>query len=104
MVQQVSERRMLESCLETSLFKFWWIILLIFPPGPESKVKKFGLITLGEFSKQPNIDCELWLLVIIVMRIYNEMEQVYQRKLQNKIWGEKKRQEVELSSVLFSRR
>lgn len=56
-----------------------------FPPGPESKVKTFGLITLGEFSKQPNIDCELWLLVITVMRIYNEMEQVYQRKLQNKI-------------------
>ena len=42
----------------------------------EAKVKDFGLILLGEeISKQPKIDSVTWLLVVTLMKIYNEKEQ-----------------------------
>ena len=42
---------------------------------PEVKVKSFGFILLVEkTSKQLRIDCVVQLLVITVMKIYNERE------------------------------
>ena len=50
----------------------------------EAKVKSFGLISLAEeISKQPSIDSVVWLLVVTLMKIYNEKEQVGQMKIQN---------------------
>ena len=55
---------------------------------PEAKVKSFGLIPLAEeISKQPHIDSVMWLLVIILRKIYNEKEQAEQGKLQNVRFG-----------------
>ena len=42
----------------------------------EDKVKNFGLIPLAEeISKQPSIDSVLWLLIVTLVKIYNEKEQ-----------------------------
>jgi len=50
---------------------------------PEAELKSFGL-TLAEISRQPSIECIAWLLVAILMQIYNEKEQVEQeKKIQN---------------------
>lgn len=49
-------------------------------------MKSFGLIPLAEeISKQPSIDSAVWLLVLTLMKIYNEKEQAEQ----GKIFGEK---------------
>ena len=43
---------------------------------PEAKVKSFGLIPLAEkISKQPRIVFVMWLLVVTLVKIYNEKEQ-----------------------------
>ena len=44
---------------------------------PEAKVKRFELILLAEeISEQPSIEYSfVWLLVVILMKIYNEEEQ-----------------------------
>ena len=43
---------------------------------PEAKVESFGLIPLvEETSKQCNLDTVGWLLVLTLMKIYNEKEQ-----------------------------
>ena len=43
---------------------------------PDTKVKSFRLIPLTEeISKQPSTDSVLWLLVVTLMKIYNEKEQ-----------------------------
>ena len=43
----------------------------------EAKMKSFGLILLAEeISKQCSIDSVMWLLVLTLMKIYNEKEQV----------------------------
>lgn len=53
---------------------------------PKAKVKSFELIPLAEeISKQPSIDSAVWLLVLTLMKIYNEKEQAEQ----GKIFGEK---------------
>ena len=50
---------------------------------PESKVKSFGIILLAEeISKQPSRDSEVWLLVVILLKICNKKEQAEQGKLQ----------------------
>lgn len=47
-------------------------------------LKSFGLISLTkETSEQPSIDSVMWLLVVTLMKIYNEKEQAEQRKLQD---------------------
>ena len=43
-----------------------------------------------EISKQPSIDSVMWILVIIVMKIYNEKEQAEQGKLQRVNFEENK--------------
>lgn len=40
------------------------------------------MVLAAEISKQSSIDCAIWLLVTILMQIYNEEEQVQQGKLQ----------------------
>ena len=51
---------------------------------PAAKLKNFGLIPLAEeISKQPSIDSVVWLLVLALMKIYNEKEQVQKVKIQN---------------------
>ena len=36
---------------------------------PEAKMKRFGLILLAEeLSKQPSIDCVMWLLAFMVIK------------------------------------
>ena len=50
---------------------------------PESKVKRFGLILLAEeISTTPSIDSEVWLLVVILLKICNKKEQAEQSKIQ----------------------
>ena len=47
----------------------------------ETKVKRFGLIPLAEeISKQPSLDSALWSLELMIIMIYNEKEQLEQRK------------------------
>ena len=42
---------------------------------PEAKVKSFELIQLAEeISKQSSIEFVMWILVVTLMRIYNEKE------------------------------
>ena len=54
-------------------------------------MKSFGLIPLAEeISKQPSIDSVVWLLVVTLMKIYNEKEQAEQGKLQNVKFEEKR--------------
>lgn len=50
------------------------VAFCLFPRSlPEAKLKSHGLISLGEeISIQFNIDSLTWLLVIILMQIYNE--------------------------------
>ena len=53
-------------------------------------MKNFGLNLLVEkISKQPSIDSVVWLLVVTLMKIYNEEEQAEQGKLQNVKFEEK---------------
>lgn len=45
-------------------------------------MKRFGLIALAEeMSKQPSIESVVWLLVLILMKIYNEREHAEHGKL-----------------------
>ena len=62
------------------------------PLSEESdKVKSFGLISSAEeIPKQPGIDSVVGLLVVSLMKIYNEKEQAEQGKLQNVNFEEKK--------------
>ena len=40
---------------------------------PEVKLKSFRVMALAEeISRQPSIDCVVWLLVASLMQIYNE--------------------------------
>lgn len=49
---------------------------------PEAKVKSFKFIPWAEeISKQPSIDSVVWLLVLTLMKIYNEKNQAEQGKL-----------------------
>ena len=51
---------------------------------PEVKLQIFGLTAFaGEISKQPSVDCVLWLLMAVPIEIYNKNEQAKQGKLQN---------------------
>lgn len=50
---------------------------------PETKLESSGLLTLAEMSRQPSIDCVLWLLVVTVRQLYNEKEQAAQRERWN---------------------
>jgi hypothetical protein len=47
------------------------------------KKKSFGLIAFAEISKQPSVDLVLWLLVVMLMQIYDAELQAEQGKLQN---------------------
>ena len=41
----------------------------------ETKVNSFGLTVLAEeISKQPSLDSLVWILVVTLMKIYNEKE------------------------------
>lgn len=41
----------------------------------EAKLKSFGLMVLTEdLSRQPSINCVMWLLVITPMLVYTKME------------------------------
>jgi hypothetical protein len=62
----------------------------------EAKLKSFGLMTLAEISRQPNIDSVLWLLVVTLMQIYNEKEQAEHGKMQNVEFEEKKKEHQEM--------
>ena len=47
-------------------------------------MKRFGLSSLSEgISKQPSIDSAMSLLVLTLMKIYNEEDQAEKVKLQN---------------------
>ena len=49
---------------------------------PDPKVKRCGLIPLSEeISGQPSTDSVVWLLVSMLIRIYNEKEQAKQGKI-----------------------
>ena len=51
---------------------------------PEAEVKSFGLIPLAEeMSKHPGIDSVMCLLVVALIKIYNEKGKAEQGKLQN---------------------
>ena len=51
---------------------------------PEAKVKSFVFFPLAEeISKQPSIDSVMWLLVLTLMKIYNEKEKAEQGKIAN---------------------
>ena len=65
-------------------------------------MKSFGLIPLAEeISKQPTIDSIVCLLMVTLMKIYNENEQTKQSKLQNVNFEEKLNgSEMELNTVL----
>ena len=63
-------------------------ILAVFCPCmkslPKATVKNFGLIPLPEeISKQPGIDSVMCLLVVALIKIYNEKGKAEQGKLQN---------------------
>ena len=46
---------------------------------PEAKLKSFGLIVFAEeISRQPSVDCVVWLLVASLMQIFNVKEQAEQ--------------------------
>ena len=66
---------------------------------PEANVMSFGLIPLAEgISKQASIDFVVWILVVILIKIYNEEEEAKQSKLQKENFEQKKKhQEVEWS-------
>ena len=54
-------------------------------------MKSFGLNPLAkEISKQPSIDSVVWLLVLTLMKMYNEKEQAEQGKIQNVQFEEKR--------------
>ena len=47
-------------------------------------MKRFGLIPLAEeISKQPSIDSVMWLLELILIKIYNDKDQAEQGNIQN---------------------
>ena len=49
---------------------------------PEAKVKSFGSIaSVEKIIKQPSVECVLWLLVAMLIRICSEKEQAKQGKL-----------------------
>lgn len=50
---------------------------------PEAKLKSIRLISLVVISRQPNMDSVTWLLVIIIVQVYNEKEQAGQKEVQN---------------------
>jgi hypothetical protein len=51
---------------------------------PEAKLKSFRLIVLAkETSRQPNVDCVMWFLMVPLMLTYYEKEQAEQGKMQN---------------------
>lgn len=53
---------------------------------PEGKLKCIGLTALREcISRQPSIDCDPWLLVVILRCVYNENIQAVQKEINNKI-------------------
>ena len=74
------QRRKLLCGLETGLVVLWSRNGCSFfcPKSlPEAKVKGFGSVLLAEeISKQSSIDSVMWLLVLTMMKIYNEKEQV----------------------------
>ena len=48
---------------------------------PETKLKRFGLIPLAEeISKHPSIDSVIWLLIFMLIKIYNEKEQAEEKR------------------------
>ena len=54
-------------------------------------MKRFELIPLAEeISKEPSIDIVVWVLVLTLIKVYNEKEQAEQRKLQNVQFEEKR--------------
>lgn len=72
-----------------------WLLCTLSKNLPEAKLKSYGQIPLSEdISKQPSIDCVMWLLMPSLMQIYNEKEQVEQGKIQTTVGGEKEHQEV----------
>ena len=48
-----------------------------------------------EISRQPSIDPVLWLLMVTLVKIYNQKVLAEQGKLQNVNFEEKEKQEVE---------
>lgn len=51
---------------------------------PEVKLKSCGFILFAEeISIQPTLDCVMWILVITLIKIYNEKHQAEQAKLQS---------------------
>ena len=54
-------------------------------------MKRSGLIPLAEeISKHPSIDSVIWLLLFMLVKIYNETEQAEQGKIPNVKFEEKK--------------
>lgn len=52
-----------------------------------------------KISRQTNIDCILWLLVIALMKTYNEKEQAGQRKIQNVQFIKRLKKSMMLSGI-----
>lgn len=80
------QRRVLVRVPEIVLGKFWqrmWLSFTIVQKDlPEAKLENFKLMALAEeSSRQPSIDSVLWLLVVTLRQVYNEMEQVEQGKI-----------------------
>lgn len=57
---------------------------------PESKLKSLLRPLAGETSRQPNINCVVWLLVLTLMQTYNVKKQARQRERQNVQFEEKR--------------
>ena len=47
-----------------------------------------------EISRKPSVDFVAWLLVVMLMEIYNEKEQAEQGKIQNTQFEDKEHQEL----------
>lgn len=64
--------------------------------------KNFGFIALEEeILKQPSIDCIMWVVVVTILKIYNERGQAEQANNKMKILKRKRttRSRIELRSV-----
>ena len=70
-----------QSC--TILARMCLLSALVQKNLPEPKLKSYGLALAEEISRKPGIDCIVWLLVAMIIQIYNEREQAKQGKIQN---------------------
>ena len=76
LTQKVSNRYNMSNWVIDLFVIFWLYNLAPFHPCCKNKLKSFGLMSLAEkISRQSSIASVMWLLVMILMQIYNEKRQ-----------------------------